>query len=120
MPVYFGDFHPALIELFHAAQRRGWLSYEELNSTLPDEMIDPYRIDEVLYAADQLGIELLDEVNFEARMLEQAKDRGEAYTPRRGTQFLPAAFRPAPPSRRPRMAGRRWCVLRRPSPLPSA
>jgi len=91
--VYFGDFHPALIELFQAAQRRGWLSYEELNSTLPDEMIDPYRIDEVLYAADQLGIELLDEVNFEARMLEQAKDRGEEYTPRRGTQFLPAAFR---------------------------
>ncbi len=91
--MYFGDFHPAIVELLQLAQRRGWLSYEELNSTLPDEMIDLYRIDEVLFAADSLGIELLDEVNFDARMLELAKERGEAYTPRRGTRFLPAAFR---------------------------
>jgi RNA polymerase primary sigma factor len=91
--VYFGDFHPAIVELLRLAQRRGWLSYEELNSTLPDEMVDPYRIDEVLFAVDSLGIDLLDEVNYDARMLEAAKERGEAYTPRRGTSFLPAAFR---------------------------
>ena len=91
--MYFGDFHPAIVELLRLAQRRGWLSYEELNSTLPDEMVDPYRIDEMLFAVDSLGIELLDEVNYDARMLEAAKDRGEAYTPRRGTSFLPAAFR---------------------------
>ena len=91
--MYFGDFHPAIVELLRLAQRRGWLSYEELNSTLPDEMVDPYRIDEVLFAVDSLGIDLLDEVNYDARMLEAAKERGEAYTPRRGTSFLPAAFR---------------------------
>ena len=91
--MYFGDFHPAIVELLRLSQRRGWLSYEELNSTLPDEMVDPYRIDEVLFAVDSLGIDLLDEVNYDARMLEAAKERGEAYTPRRGTNFLPAAFR---------------------------
>ena len=91
--MYLGDFHPALIELFKASQRRGWLSYEELNTSLPDEMIDPYRIDEVLVTIDHLNFEMLDEVNFDARMLEAAKERGETYSPRRSSKFLPAAFR---------------------------
>lgn len=91
--MYLGDFHPALIELFRASQRRGWLSYEELNTSLPDEMVDPYRIDEILVTIDHLNIEMLDEVNFDARMLESAKEKGETYTPRRSSKFLPAAFR---------------------------
>jgi len=91
--VYFGDLHPAVVELFKLAQRRGWLSYEELNNTLPDEMIDPYRIDEILVLIDHMGLEVLDEVNYDTRMHEMAKERGEVYHSRRGWPFLPAAFR---------------------------
>lgn len=91
--MYLGDFHPTLVELLRAAQRRGWLSFEELNLHLPEEMLDPYRIDEVLVAVDHLKIELIDEVTYDARMLESAKESGTTYTPRRSTKFLPAAFR---------------------------
>ncbi len=91
--MYLGDFHPSLVELFKAAQRRGWLSFEELNLHLPEEMLDPYRIDEVLVAVDHLKIELIDEVTYDARMLAAAKESGTTYSPRRSTKFLPAAFR---------------------------
>ncbi|MEM1166708.1 MAG: hypothetical protein AAGI30_10520 [Planctomycetota bacterium] len=27
------DMHPAMIDLFHLAESRGWLGYDELNNT---------------------------------------------------------------------------------------
>ncbi len=35
------DLHPAVAQLVDLGLRRGWLSYEELNNVLPDEMVDP-------------------------------------------------------------------------------
>ena len=52
------DLHPALRDLFDHARTRGWLSYEELNNTLPDEMVDPDRIHELLVALDRVGLDL--------------------------------------------------------------
>lgn len=74
-----------MTELFQLAQRRGWLSYEELNSTIPDEMVEAARIDELLVLIDHLGLDMLDEVNFAARMHDLAKERGEAFSARAGT-----------------------------------
>ncbi|MBS0187639.1 MAG: RNA polymerase sigma factor RpoD [Planctomycetes bacterium] len=61
------ELNPALSELIELGRRRGWLSYEELNNTLPDEMVDPERLDELLVLIDRLGIELVDELEFKAR-----------------------------------------------------
>ena len=61
------ELNPALGELLEVGRRRGWLSYEELNNTLPDEMVDPERLDELLVLIDRLGIELVDELEFKAR-----------------------------------------------------
>jgi RNA polymerase primary sigma factor len=61
------ELNPALGELIEVGRRRGWLSYEELNNTLPDEMVDPERLDELLVLIDRLGIELVDELEFKAR-----------------------------------------------------
>ncbi|MBX3364576.1 MAG: RNA polymerase sigma factor RpoD [Phycisphaeraceae bacterium] len=71
------DLHPAVRELLELGQSRGWLSYEEINNTLPDEMVEPERIDRVLILIDRLGIELIDELEFKARLHRDALARGE-------------------------------------------
>jgi RNA polymerase primary sigma factor len=53
--------------LFALAKKRGWLSYEELNNTLPDEMVDPERLDELLVLIDRLGFEMIDELEYRKR-----------------------------------------------------
>ncbi len=55
------EMHPTLRELVELSARRKWMSYEELNTTLPDEMVDPEKIDELLVLVEYLGIEMIDE-----------------------------------------------------------
>ncbi len=45
------------------AKKRGFLTYEELNDTLPDEIISPARLDSLLMTFDEMGIRLLDEAD---------------------------------------------------------
>ncbi len=71
------DLHPAVRELIELGKRRLWLSYEELNNTLPDGMIDPERLDELLVLLDRLGIELVDELEFRARVHREAIKRAD-------------------------------------------
>jgi RNA polymerase primary sigma factor len=72
------DLHPAVSQLIELGRRRGWLSYEELNNTLPDEMIDPARIDEFLVVIDREPLEVVDELEFRARLHRAALEQGEA------------------------------------------
>ncbi len=69
------NLHPALNELLRMGERRGWLSYEELNNTLPDEWVDPKRVDELLVLIDRFGIELIDEMSYRARVYRASKSR---------------------------------------------
>ncbi|MEO1511279.1 MAG: sigma-70 family RNA polymerase sigma factor, partial [Planctomycetota bacterium] len=68
------ELHPALIDLLEMAQKRGWLSYEELNNLLPDELVDSLRLHELLSVIDGLGLELIDELEFRARLYRARKD----------------------------------------------
>ncbi len=43
------------------AKKKGFLTYEELNDTLPDEIISPARLDSLLMTFDEMGIQLLDQ-----------------------------------------------------------
>ena len=40
---------------------RGYLTYEELNLRLPDEVVSPDKLDTLLMTADEMGISLIDE-----------------------------------------------------------
>ena len=71
------ELHPAVADLLELASQRGWLSYEELNNTLPDEMVDPVRIDRLLVLVDRTKVELVDEMEFRARLF-RAKRSGDA------------------------------------------
>src|SRR5690349_11870503 len=40
---------------------RGYLTYEELNTKLPDEVVSPDKLDSLLMMIDEMGIKLIDE-----------------------------------------------------------
>jgi len=71
------NLHPAVDALVSLARQRTWLSYEELNNTLPDEMVDPARLDELLVLLDHHRIELIDELEYRARLHRERLTRGE-------------------------------------------
>jgi RNA polymerase primary sigma factor len=74
------DLNPTVAELITLGKMRGWLSYEELNNTLPDEMVDPERLDELLTLLDRLGIEMIDELEYRARLYRESKQVDVAVT----------------------------------------
>jgi RNA polymerase primary sigma factor len=67
------DLNPAVTALVDLGRTRGWMSYEELNNTLPDEMVDPHRLDELLTVLDRIGIEMVDELEYRARLYRESK-----------------------------------------------
>src|ERR1700678_1986801 len=48
----------AILEL---GTSRGYLTYEELNEKLPDEVVSPDKLDSLLMMIDEMGIKLIDE-----------------------------------------------------------
>ncbi len=62
MSLVLQELHPVLRSLVHAGRKRGWISYEELNTCLPDDFIDPYPLDELLVLLAQNNIVLIDEI----------------------------------------------------------
>ncbi len=49
--------------LIDRGQEKGYLTYEEMNDLLPEDVVSPEYIDEILLALDQKGIDLLDETD---------------------------------------------------------
>jgi len=52
-------------ELIAKAKSRGYLTWEELNETLPDEAISPEKLESVLNRIEQAGINMIDELEAE-------------------------------------------------------
>jgi RNA polymerase primary sigma factor len=71
-------------KLIAKGKQRGYLTYEEMNDDLPEEAVSPDRLDSLLMALDELGIELLDESEAAQREpfteAEEAPDQPEAKT----------------------------------------
>ncbi len=55
------DQYDVLRQLLDQGSSRKWISYEELNTCLPDEYVDPDRLDELLVLFSKHGITLIDE-----------------------------------------------------------
>jgi len=58
--VMLQELHPALAELVESGRRRGFMTYDELNTLLPDEMVEPDKVDQLLVLLDDLGIRLIE------------------------------------------------------------
>ncbi|OQX10469.1 MAG: RNA polymerase subunit sigma [Desulfobacteraceae bacterium IS3] len=51
----------ALRQLISKGKEQGYLSYDEINGVLPDNMLSPDQLDETLIMFDELNIEIIDE-----------------------------------------------------------
>ena len=51
--------------IIQKGREKGFLTYEEINDTLPDEIISPARLDSLLMTLDELGVQILDESDVE-------------------------------------------------------
>src|SRR3954464_6925592 len=49
--------------LIKPGKSRGYLTYEELNEKLPDEVVSPDKLDTLLMMIDEMGIKLIDELD---------------------------------------------------------
>ena len=49
--------------LLELGTSRGYLTYEELNHKLPDEVVSPEKLDSLLMMMDEMGIKLIDEAD---------------------------------------------------------
>ncbi|HLL90210.1 MAG TPA: RNA polymerase sigma factor RpoD [Tepidisphaeraceae bacterium] len=55
---------------------RGYLTYEELNEKLPDEVVSPDKLDSLLMRIDEMGIRLIDESDI-GEFVKQPKSRAK-------------------------------------------
>ena len=59
------DTEAQIKALVEKGRKKGYLTYEEMNAELPEELISPSRLDTLLSALDEMGISLIDEADVE-------------------------------------------------------
>ena len=57
------EFDPDVKLLIEEGRKKGYLTYEEINRVLPDDIVSPEKLDGVLMTLDEMGIRLLDETD---------------------------------------------------------
>ncbi len=73
-----------LQDLIAKGTKQGYLTYEEVNAYLPDETASPEKLDNLLFALDEVGIELVDQAPAEptqANVDANAKTKSETEAP---------------------------------------
>ena len=60
--------------LLEKGEKKGFLTYEEMNEGLPEEAVSPGRLDGLLETLDEMGISLLDEADVESQQLRKAQE----------------------------------------------
>src|SRR5262245_23388200 len=51
---------PEVKNLIEEGKKRGFVTYDELNKVLPDDMVSPDKLDTILQMMDDLGIEMVE------------------------------------------------------------
>ena len=69
------DMHESVAGLIDAGKKRGYVTYDELNTKLPDEMVEPDKLDMLLVRLDSLGIKLVDQGEHDAAASAAAANR---------------------------------------------
>ncbi len=66
-----------LKNLVDTGKNKGYLTYDQVNDYLPDEAVSPEKLDNLLMALEEQGIELVDEVEAQAREGKSEEAAGE-------------------------------------------
>jgi len=64
--------------LIEKGEKKGFLTYEEMNKELPDEAVSPSQLDGMLVTLDEMGINLIDEADVESQQVGKAEEEFEA------------------------------------------
>ncbi len=52
---------PEVKALIDEGKKKGFITYDELNKVLPEDMVSPEKLDQILQMMDEIGIEMVDE-----------------------------------------------------------
>ncbi|MCD6404691.1 MAG: RNA polymerase sigma factor RpoD [Planctomycetes bacterium] len=63
-------------KLIEKGKKRGYITYDEVNELLPDENISPDKIDEILSRVDDMGIDIMDQVDLQEQQDRHTKPGG--------------------------------------------
>jgi hypothetical protein len=63
------DLKATLRRLVEKGRQQKWISYEELNTCLPDEFVNADRIDELFVLLSENGIDMMDEIEVQRNKL---------------------------------------------------
>ena len=58
--------------LIEKGKKKGYLTYEEMNADLPEELISPVRLDTLLASLDEMGVSVIDEADVDKHALPEA------------------------------------------------
>jgi RNA polymerase primary sigma factor len=61
----FKDAEQQIKAITEKGKRKGYLTYEEMNEDLPEDMVTPDRLDGLLATLDEMGISIIDEADVE-------------------------------------------------------
>ena len=64
-------------KLIEKGKKRGYITYDEVNELLPDEHISPDKIDEILSRVDDMGIDIMDDVDIQEQEDEILRKQGK-------------------------------------------
>ncbi len=66
--------------IIRKGKEKGYLTYEEINDDLPDEIISPARLDNLLMTLDEAGVQLIDETDLPRHRKEAREETDEEFT----------------------------------------
>jgi RNA polymerase primary sigma factor len=69
-------FDPDVKLLIEDGRKNGYLTYEEINRVLPDDLVSSQKLDTLLMHLDELGVQLLDEAEVAANERDDDAPRG--------------------------------------------
>ncbi|MFO0963163.1 MAG: RNA polymerase sigma factor RpoD [Phycisphaerales bacterium] len=62
MSLALSDLTPVLRQLVELGRGRKWITYEEYIRCVPDEFVEPEKVDEMIVLLEELNIDLIDEI----------------------------------------------------------
>src|SRR3989304_2687576 len=69
---------PEIKILVEEGKKKRFLTYDELNKILPDDMVSPEKLDSILSTLDELGIEMVDDTaSGERELFDEELDKAE-------------------------------------------
>ena len=71
------DTEELIHRLIEKGQKRGYLTYDEMNDSLPEDAVSPGRLDRLLATLDERGISLVDEADVESHRAAKEDDEFE-------------------------------------------